>query len=422
MIRLFAWSLLLIGAALVSSLLLGFPQDPGYLLIAFGQRTFETSLFALLVGVSVVYGLLRLLWLIIATLNPWRLVRAGKTLSARRKANARSVSEQGMLSVLRGDLSKGLKQLEKAMQSGDASVLSYVAAAHAEAAFIEEGAVSAERVEAALAWLEKASEAYPEESDAVELVKAKLLLQADRLDDCAPLLSDLRTRLPGNAKVLKLSYEACLRLQDWETLEQLQAQLERNQVISAAKLSELETLLLQESLSNHANTEGASSAALQKQFKKSLPFLYENPELLLAYVRSLMQLDDFVAARSAIEKALASQWNEQLILRYGEWELGSPHKQLQFAEKHRANRSDDAALALTLARLSLRCELWGKAREYYDQALLLAPNAAGYAEYSKLLQGLGEEKLAQAATERAYAQAGLSDLSLALPKVNQPEP
>jgi HemY protein len=181
-------------------------------------------------------------------------------------------------------------------------------------------------------------------------------------------------------------------------------------------------LLLQESLSNHANTESASSAALQKQFKKSLPFLYENPELLLAYARSLMQLDDFVAARSAIEKALASQWNEQLILRYGEWELGSPHKQLQFAEKHRANRSDDAALALTLARLSLRCELWGKAREYYDQALLLSPNAAGYAEYSKLLQGLGEEKLAQAATERAYAQAGLSDLSLALPKVNQPEP
>ena len=111
-----------------------------------------------------------------------------------------------------------------------------------------------------------------------------------------------------------------------------------------------------------------------------------------------------------------------MILRYGEWELGSPHKQLQFAEKQRANRRDPTpALALTLARLSLRCELWGKAREYYDQALLLAPNAAGYAEYSKLLQGLGEEKLAQAATERAYAQAGLSDLSLALPKANQPE-
>jgi len=45
MIRLFAWSLLVIVVALTLSLTLGFPQDPGYLLIAFGNSAFETSIF-----------------------------------------------------------------------------------------------------------------------------------------------------------------------------------------------------------------------------------------------------------------------------------------------------------------------------------------------------------------------------------------
>ena len=55
MIRLFAWSLLVIVVALTLSLTLGFPQDPGYLLIAFGNSAFETSIFALLVAVCVVF-------------------------------------------------------------------------------------------------------------------------------------------------------------------------------------------------------------------------------------------------------------------------------------------------------------------------------------------------------------------------------
>ena len=424
MIRLFAWSLALICAALVSSLLIGFPQDPGYLLIAFGRTTFETSLFALLVAASIVFGIVRLLWLLVSTLNPWRLVRAGKKLNARRRANAKSASVQGILSVLRGDGQQGLKQIEKGLQESDASVLNYVAlaAAQTEAGQTAGETISAEKTDAALAWLTQAGESFPDEIDAIEVVRAQILLRATRLKDCAQGLKALRTRLPANTKILRLSYEVSLRLEDWETLEQLRAALQKNQVISTAQLVELDALLLRSLIRRTADAEGATSAALQKQLKKSLPALRQTPEALLFYVRSLLKLEDAQAAREAIEKALASQWHEQLVLRYGEWEFDSPHKQLQFAEKCLAKHGDDAALLLTLARLSLRCELWGKAREYYDQSLLLAPNAAAYAEYSKLLLGLGEDRLSQAATERAYAQAGLSDLSLALPTANQREP
>ena len=78
MIRLFIFSLLAIVVSLWVTLSVGFPSDPGYLLIAFGEYTFETSLFALLVLILFIYLCVRLLLLILGWVNPMRLVAAGK--------------------------------------------------------------------------------------------------------------------------------------------------------------------------------------------------------------------------------------------------------------------------------------------------------------------------------------------------------
>ena len=69
MIRLFIFSLLAIVVSLWVTLSVGFPSDPGYLLIAFGEYTFETSLFALLVLILFIYLCVRLLLLILGWLK-----------------------------------------------------------------------------------------------------------------------------------------------------------------------------------------------------------------------------------------------------------------------------------------------------------------------------------------------------------------
>ena len=53
MVRLFVFSLLIIVVALWVTFYLGFPADPGYLLIAFRNYTFETSLLIFLLGFGV---------------------------------------------------------------------------------------------------------------------------------------------------------------------------------------------------------------------------------------------------------------------------------------------------------------------------------------------------------------------------------
>ena len=77
MVRLFVFSLLIIVVALWVTFYLGFPADPGYLLIAFRNYTFETSLFTLVVTLGAIYLLFRLLVIIFRWVNPAKLVRAG---------------------------------------------------------------------------------------------------------------------------------------------------------------------------------------------------------------------------------------------------------------------------------------------------------------------------------------------------------
>ena len=66
-------SLLAMGAGLFLALQL--TNDPGYVLIAYGNWTFETSVFALLVLIVVTTIALRLTYLLLAWLNPVRFFR-----------------------------------------------------------------------------------------------------------------------------------------------------------------------------------------------------------------------------------------------------------------------------------------------------------------------------------------------------------
>ena len=86
MIRLFIFSLLTIVVALSITLYLGFPNDPGYLLIAFGSYTFETSLFALILISGILYLLFKSLVVLLQWINPRKLFQFGYELNEQRKA------------------------------------------------------------------------------------------------------------------------------------------------------------------------------------------------------------------------------------------------------------------------------------------------------------------------------------------------
>ena len=115
MIKLYIYSLLAIVLALFVSLYLGFPGDPGYLLIAFGSYTFETSLFALLVTIAILYLLAKLILMVFRWINPWYLIRFGRNYKDKLKAKSRSKTVEGLLYFTRGNWDSSYKLLTKGM-------------------------------------------------------------------------------------------------------------------------------------------------------------------------------------------------------------------------------------------------------------------------------------------------------------------
>lgn len=92
MIRFFLYSLLAVVLGLLVTLAMA--RDPGYLLLSWGNVTFETSLFALFVALILLLLALRVLYQLSAWLNPLRWLRSGRQWSAaraaRRALNARN--------------------------------------------------------------------------------------------------------------------------------------------------------------------------------------------------------------------------------------------------------------------------------------------------------------------------------------------
>lgn len=402
MIRLFAWSLVVIVVALTLSLTLGFPQDPGYLLIAFGNSAFETSIFAMLVAVCVVYAVLRLGWTLLSALNPWRLVSAGRRLRARRKANAKRSTIQGLLSLVRGDRAASLKLLEKGIREPDASSVNFLGLAYV--------ANQNGDVDGALKWLDKGEETYPDAKSTLMSLRAEILLQANRLEECVAVLQNLRSNSPTDTTLLRLLHRVYAQLEDWDSLEKLLPVLTKQKAMSAEKLSALADSVLLGQLRNSAS----NAADLQQLWKKAKASQCETPALVIEYSNLLLQAGEAEGARRALEKALKKRWESETLLHYGKLETGLALKQLLAAEQWQRSRPNDAALLLTLARLSLRCELWGKAREYYEATLAIRGDANSLVEYAGLMRGLGFESEADAAMRSALETAGLSS-SLPVP-------
>lgn len=409
MIRLFVFSLLAIVIALWVTLYLGFPGDPGYLLIAFGNYTFETSLFALLVAIAVIYLFVRLLMLVLQWINPMKLLDAGRMLSKNRKAKSRSQTIEGLLSFTRGNWSSSLNQLRKGMRDNDATVINYLAAAYA--------AFQVGDKEGWVSLLEQAGKKYPTAHSTIDSLKAQLYHRSGQLEQSLAVLQEMKKNSVNDVAMLTLLKEVYVQLADWKSLSELLPVLERNKVLDDEELLKIHKRLFMEEL--YATFEkvkagSADMAALRKQWKKGAAFA-DDEKVVRHYADLLLQVDEGDEAAKVIETALNKRWNRHLVRFYGEKILGNTNKQLLVAENWVQSRPADGELLLSLGRLSMRNQLWGKAREYYEASIKITPSAEAYGELGRLLKQLGDEEAGEACLENYSNLLGATLPGLPMP-------
>ncbi|MBL4729053.1 MAG: hypothetical protein JKY40_06970 [Gammaproteobacteria bacterium] len=414
MIKLYLFSLLAIVLALLVSLYLGFPGDPGYLLIAFGNTTFETSLFALLVAVIVLYLVIKLILIVFHWFNPWHLIRFGRNYKAHLRAKSRSKTIEGLLYFTRGSWESSYKLLKKGMKESDGNVVNYLAAAYA--------AYKLGNKEGWMNCLETAEEKYPAARSTINSLKAQLLFKSDQLEQCVAVLQQMKTSSLNDASLLRLLKEVYLKLNDWEQLEKLLPALKKNNVIDEEEAELIRVRIFMESLYRMSNqrvdfSDAQIGAQLEKAWKKAPASYKQDERIVKHYAEILFKLDLKEQAGKAIEVALNKSWSDELIKRYGEFDFGTPHQQLLLAESWIQGRPGNASLLVALGRLAMRNELWGKAREYFDTSIEVAPSAEAHGELARLLKSLGETQLADEHQEKFVQGIGAELPSLPMPKV-----
>ena len=358
-------------------------QDPGYVLIGRGNLTIETtlSLFIVLLLAAFVaaYLLVRLAvrtWQAPARLRQWR--------AERRRRRARRSLRQGLIELAEGHWRKAERILIRHADDSSTPLLNYLSAARA--------AQKQDAPERRDHYLAKALEAMPGADVAVELTQAELQLAHGQLEQALATLEHLRSMVPTHTHVLLLLAQVHERLQSWDELRDLLPLLRKHKVLDDKALHELSVRTWRALLARAAKQ--GDSAALQAFWKQVPRELRNDRDLLTDYIRALMRLDAHDSAEQLLRDALRQHWDPEWIRLYGEVRASHPERQLAVAEEWLKGHENNALLLLTLGRICLRNQLWGKARAYLEASIGSQPTAEAWRELGLLLERLDEPEAA----------------------------
>lgn len=299
----------------------------------------------------------------------------------RRKNKAYSKTHRGLLGLIEGRWRHAENDLLEGMDQSDSPLINYLALAKAAH---ERGAFDKREM-----YLHQAHDLAPQADVAIGLTQAKLQFDQGQLEQALATLHHLRTIVPMQPVVLKLLEKVYLRLADWKNLLKLIPSLRKAKIFSSEHLDQLEQTVYQELLIIAANKpDGLKNI---RDCWASIPRkLEKNPRIVTVYTQHLLSYPEASGeVEELINKTIKKVWDADLVKLYGQL-MHDAKKQLIHAEKWLKVYPHQAMLFLTLGRLCLRCQLWGKARNYLDESLKLATIPETYAEYGKLCEQLGD--------------------------------
>jgi HemY protein len=393
---------LLLGVGIVALI----ETDPGYVLLAYGNYTLETSLWVgtllLVVFTLLVYALVRLVRKLLSGQNSlvsW--------MGSRKARQSSRLTTRGLINFIEGNWSKARRQLLRGARNNETPLLNYLMAARASYALNE-----ADKMRE---YLGAAEASESQAGVAVELTQAELKLDAGQYEQALATLVRARRNAGRHPHVLDLMRKAYEGLEDWSHLAELLPELKKYKLLPEDELLALDrkvhTKLLFEGLSEGAE----ASAELHQRWKRLPGDLKNDPELLNFYVNMLIEQGDHGSAEKVTLRALKQNWDSGLVRLYGLVEGANAARQLSQAEAWLTNHNRDPMLMLTLGRLSSRNKLWGKARDYFDSCYKLQRSPEVCAELGRLLASLGENR-----SSAAYFQEGLLAHETGLPDLPKP--
>ena len=382
--------IIVLALLLGTGLAFGLQYDLGYIRVSFGNYLVETNFW---VGLALLVVLVVLTVMLISLV---RRLRNGTSMMSGwiargKERRARRRTTQGLLALAEGNWPQAKKMLTSSASNADTPLINYLAAAQASFECGDHEAVDE--------LLRKAFESTPGSDMAVGITQAQLQLAGNRVEQALATLLRLRKQSPHHSFVLKLLKTAYLRLEDWRELAKLLPELRKYNILVPAELDDLERKtwhnLLEKAAGKcrkeQASNPAASLDSLTDLWDQLPSSMRRDERTIFNYTSLLADLGDEGQAEILLRKVLRNHWSDKLINLYGRVESQAPDEQLLLAEQWLKDRPNNAELLLALGRLSLRNELWGKAREYFETSLKLQRKRETLAELSRLNAHMGHD-------------------------------
>ncbi|QXI28346.1 heme biosynthesis protein HemY [Pseudomonas vanderleydeniana] len=359
-------------------------RHAGYVLIAYDSFRYESSLWAFLAVLLVLWLVYRVLKFLVGLVtasssaaNPWS--------RRNRSRRVQLAIEQGQMDLAEGRWASAQKHLSRAAEAERQPLLYYLGAARAAN---EQG-----KYEESDSLLERALTRQPQAELAIALSHAQLQVDRGDTDGALGTLQAMHELHPHSVQVLRQLQRLHQQRGDWSAVVRLLPELRKDKVLPPAELAELERRAWGENLGLAARREQDGEAGLQsleRAWQQLSAAQRQEPQLVLAYAEQLRQLGADGEAEEALRTALKRQYESHLARLYGLLRGRDPVRQLQTAEGWLKDHPADASLLLTLGRLCLQNSLWGKARDYLEGSLRVQRNPEACAELARLLAQLGD--------------------------------
>ena len=360
---------LLIVAVLAIALAMAGRYDPGYVVLVYPPWRMEISLITfVLLLVSLVVGGIVLLRLALLTLNLPSIVRAQRERRAARRRDENFIGGLMAYAEYRyQDAEQSLGQWQ-----GDDSRLALARVLAARAAQEMRATPQRER------HLKEATEHGAEL--AAQLFEAETRLDAKEASAALVAIGRAKDIAPQHTALLRLELKARQLTGQWDEVDRLLDTLMRANALEPGIALQYRRMAYAENLKRRADDD----RSLLEYWKKVPAHYKVDAWVARAAARAFIQRNGHDTALDILEAALDHEWNEDLVLLYGEARGSGPSRQIEQAEKWLRARPRDAHLLLALAQLCSVQQLWGKAQSYLEASLAIAPSAEGHIRMAEL--------------------------------------
>lgn len=382
--------LALAGAATIGLVSL---DDPGLMVISYGQNSWELPL---VLGLLVIIAAFAILYLIFNFL--FGIFRAPKKArewnKSRQNKSAQNDTLRGYARLIEGNWEQGEKDLVKRLDHCKTPMLNFLGAAYAA----QQQQNYTKRDE----YLAKAEQIDPANRMAIDITRARMLTQAGDYAQAKTLLGEMHQHAPGNKTILRLMTDVFQKTEDWAGAKALLPKLSRTKALPEDKLIALD-VSIREANFNDAVPDGANISTL-KQYKKLAIKQKKNSRMAALYAGRMIKEGQLATAEGIVRKAIKKDWSSELAKLYGQTRVQNLRNQISFATTWLQDHEDDANVHLTLARLNFAHDQTDKARQYYNSAIELGAGDEAFYELGKFYEMEGNEKMAL-----SYYKKGIED-------------